>query len=45
MSDLQQLAQAVIQWGALTLFFLFGLSILVISVIYLIDKTQSTQTI
>jgi len=45
MSDLQQLAQSVIQWGALTLLFVFGLIILVIFVVYLIDKTQTSQTI
>lgn len=45
MNDLQQLAQSVIQWGALTLLFMFGLGILMIVVIYLIDKTQTTQTI
>lgn len=45
MNDLEHLAQAVIQWSALTLLFVFGLSLLIIFVIYLIDKTQSTQTI
>jgi len=45
MSELQQLAQSVIQWGALTLVFVFGLGILVVFVIYLIDKTQTSQTI
>lgn len=45
MSNLQQLAQSVIQWGALTLLFLFGIGILMIIVIYLIDKTQTSQTI
>jgi hypothetical protein len=42
---LQQLAQAVIQWGALTLLFVLGVGILVIVVVYLIDKTQTSQTI
>jgi glutamate synthase domain-containing protein 2 len=45
MDDLQQLAQTVIQWGALTLLFAFGVGILAIFVIYLIDKTQTSQTI
>ncbi|MFT7562167.1 MAG: hypothetical protein ACI93R_004102, partial [Flavobacteriales bacterium] len=45
MNDLHQLAQSVIQWGALTLLFVFGLGILMIVVIYFIDKTQTTQTI
>jgi glutamate synthase domain-containing protein 2 len=45
MDDLQQLAQLVIQWSALTLLFAFGVGILVIFVIYLIDKTQTSQTI
>ena len=45
MDNLQQLAQAVIQWGALTLLFVFGVGILAILVIYVIDKTQTSQTI
>ena len=45
MGDLQQLAQSVIQWGALISLFVFGVSLLVIVVVYLIDKTQTTQTI
>ena len=45
MNDLQQLAQAVIQWGALTLLFVVGISVLIIVVLYFIDKTQTTQTI
>ena len=45
MDNLQQLAQAVIQWGALTLLFLFGIGILLIFVIYLVDITQTSQTI
>ncbi len=45
MDNLQQLAQAVIQWGALTLLFAFGVGILAIGVIYVIDKTQTSQTI
>ncbi|MEH6570362.1 MAG: FMN-binding glutamate synthase family protein [Halioglobus sp.] len=45
MDNLQQLAQAVIQWGALTLLFLFGVGILLVFVIYLVDITQTSQTI
>jgi glutamate synthase domain-containing protein 2 len=45
MENLQQLAQAVIQWTALTLLFLFGIGILVLVALYLIDKTQTKQTI
>lgn len=45
MSELKLLSQSIIQWGALTLLFIFGLGILVIAVIYLIDKTQTSQTI
>lgn len=45
MDNLQQLAQTVIQWGALTLLFLFGVGILLFFVIYLIDITQTSQTI
>ena len=45
MSELKTLASAIIQWSALTLVFVIGVSILIIFVIYLIDKTQTTQTI
>ncbi|NIB42206.1 FMN-binding glutamate synthase family protein [Pseudomaricurvus alkylphenolicus] len=45
MENLQQLAQAVIQWTALTLLFLFGIGILILVALYLIDKTQTKQTI
>ncbi len=45
MTELQQLAQSVIQWGALTLLFILGLLVLVLLVIYLIDITQTKQTI
>ena len=45
MSDLQHLAQIVIQWGALTLLFVVGTGILVMAVIYLIDRTQTSQTL
>ena len=45
MENLQQLAQSVIQWGALTLLFLFGVGLLWVAVLYLIDRTQTSQTI
>lgn len=45
MTELQQLAQSVIQWGALTLLFVFGIGILVVAVFYIIDVTQTSQTI
>jgi glutamate synthase domain-containing protein 2 len=45
MTQLQQLAQSIIQWGALTLLFVLGVGVLVILVMYLIDKTQTSQTI
>ena len=45
MTGLQQLAQSVIQWGALTLLFVFGVALLVIVVLYVIDITQTSQTI
>lgn len=45
MDQLQQLAQSIIQWSALTLLFFFGLGILVVLVMYLVDKTQTSQTI
>jgi glutamate synthase domain-containing protein 2 len=42
---MHELAKAVIEWGALMLLFILGLGVLSIGVIYLIDKTQTTQTI
>lgn len=45
MTELQQLAQSVIQWSALTLLFVLGIGILIVFVIYLVDKTQTSQTI
>ncbi len=45
MSELQALAQSVIQWSALTLLFVLGIGVLMIVVIYLIDVTQTSQTI
>ncbi|MGK0500250.1 MAG: glutamate synthase domain-containing protein 2 [Oceanicoccus sp.] len=45
MDELHQLAQAVIEWSALTLLFVIGLAVLSIFVIYLIDITQTSHTI
>ena len=45
MNQLQQLAQSVIQWGALTMVFFLGVGVLVVLVMYLVDKTQTSQTI
>jgi glutamate synthase domain-containing protein 2 len=45
MDAFQQFATAVIQWGALTLVFLLGVGILYIAVLYIIDVTQTEQTI
>jgi glutamate synthase domain-containing protein 2 len=45
MDRMQVLAEAVIQWGALLLLFMVGIAILGISVMYLVDKTQTTHTI
>ena len=45
MNQLQQLAQSIIQWGALTLVFFLGVGVLVVLVMYLVDKTQTSQTI
>lgn len=45
MDRLQQLAQTVIQWSALTLLFVVGLGILVLMVIYVVDITQTQHTI
>ena len=45
MDTLQLLASQIIQWGALTLMFIIGLGIIYIATIYVIDKTQTEQTI
>ncbi|MEM8844879.1 MAG: FMN-binding glutamate synthase family protein [Pseudomonadota bacterium] len=45
MSELQKFAQLVIQWSALTLVFVVGVFILVIFIVYIIDKTQTQQTL
>ena len=45
MDNLEQLALAVIKWGSLSLLFVLGLGLVTIAVIYVIDKTQTKQTI
>ena len=45
MDALQTLASSIIQWSALTLLFVIGLAILYIAVLYIIDVTQTEQTI
>ena len=45
MTELQNLAKAVIEWGALTLLFVIGMGILLVFIIYVIDKAQTSQTI
>ena len=45
MDQLQQLAQIIIQWSALTFLLVLGLAVLSVVVIYLIDVNQTTQTI
>jgi len=45
MDALQVFASSVIQWSALTLVFVIGVAILYIAVLYVVDKTQTEQTI
>ena len=45
MSELQQLAQAIIQWGALLLAFVVGVGVLLVLAMYVVDKTQKTHAI
>lgn len=45
MTLLQSLATNIIQWSALTLLFMIGVGILYVFVIYIIDVTQTKQTI
>ncbi len=45
MDQLQLLAQTVIQWSALLFVFFLGVGVLILLVIYLLDKTQTSQTI
>jgi len=45
MGKLHELAQTVIQWGALTFLFLIGTGLLVVLALYVIDKRQTQHTI
>jgi glutamate synthase domain-containing protein 2 len=45
MDRLQQWAQAIIQWSALSLLFVMGMAVLLVLVLYLVDKTQTAHTI
>ncbi len=45
MDAIQTLASNVIQWSALTLVFVIGLAFLYVMIIYVIDRTQTAQTI
>lgn len=42
---MQELAQSIIQWGAITIACLFGLGIVAVLIMYLVDKTQTRHTI
>ena len=43
-SEIHRLAQTIIEWGALLFAFSIGVALLAILVIYVIDKTQTSQT-
>ena len=45
MSELQKLAQTIVEWSALTLLFVIGIAILAVIVIYLVDITQTKHTL
>ena len=45
MSEIHLIAQTIIEWGALLFAFLLGLGILAVGVMYVVDKTQTAQTI
>ncbi len=45
MDTLQILASNIIQWSALTLVFVLGVGLIYIAALYIIDKTQTEQTI
>ncbi|ODS24503.1 glutamate synthase [Candidatus Endobugula sertula] len=45
MDTLHSIATTVIQWSALTLIFFFGLGLTYVAVLYVIDVTQTKQTI
>ena len=45
MSELQKLAQTIVEWSALTLLFVIGIAFLAVIVIYLVDITQTKHTL
>ncbi|MEH6453766.1 MAG: FMN-binding glutamate synthase family protein [Psychromonas sp.] len=45
MTELQQISQTVIQWAALTFISLLGIGVLIVIIVYIIDKRQTSQTI
>ena len=45
MTELQQLAQVIIQWGSLLVAFALALGVVAIVVMYFVDKSQTTHTI
>ena len=45
MDSIKELSTTIIQWSAVTLVFVIGLVILYIAILYVIDKTQTKQTI
>lgn len=45
MDELQLIAQSVIQWGALIFLCLLGVGLIALLVVYVLDKTQTRQTI
>ncbi len=44
-TEIQRLAQGIIEWGALLLAFTVGVSIIAVLIIYVIDRTQTAHTI
>ena len=45
MTELHKIAQSIIEWGALLVAFSIGLGLLAILVMYIVDVTQTSQTI
>ena len=45
MTELQKLAQTIVEWSALTFLFVVGIVILAVIVIYLVDVTQTKHTL
>lgn len=44
-SNFHQVAQTIIEWGALVFAFMLGVALLAVLVMYIVDRTQKTQTI